>query len=118
MYLRPTNARADDQLRRNRTTQYAAEADFPWHQLRKDQPGVYESHVDVDAGAWTKVKIVIAGKTAKLFVNGATQPCLVVNDLTHGGVGGRVALWAQVTSDAYFSNVRVSAPAAPRGGRN
>lgn len=108
IYLRPTNGRADDQLRRNRTTQYAAHPDFPWHQLRKDHPGVYESYVDVEAGAWTKVKIVVAGKTAKLYVNGAAQPCLIVNDLKHGGTGGGIALWSQVTTDAYFSNLKVT----------
>lgn len=107
IYLRPGNARVADQLRRNRTTQYCAVPDAPWHQLRKDHPGVYESYVDVEPGAWTKVKIVIAGTSAKLYVNGAVQPCLVVNDLKHGGVGGRVALWSHGTSDAYFSNVRV-----------
>jgi hypothetical protein len=107
IYLRPTNGRANDQLRRNRTTQYAAHPDFPWHQLRKDHPGVYESYVDVEAGAWTKIRIVVAGKTAKLYVNGAAQPCLVVNDLKHGGAGGGIALWSQVTTDAYFSNLKV-----------
>ena len=106
-YLRPTNARADDQLRRNHTTQYVAHPDYPWHALRKDHPGVYESYVDLEAGAWTRVKIVVAGRTAKLYVNGAAQPCLIVNDLRHGGAGGAVALWAQVTTDAYFSNLKI-----------
>jgi len=118
IYLRPGNARAGEQLRRNRTTQYCAVPDVPWHQLRNDQPGVYESYVDIEPGAWTKVKIVIAGRSATLYVNGAAQPCLIVNDLRHGGEGGRVALWSHGTSDAYFSNVRVSGPAAPPAGRN
>ncbi len=30
-YLRPTNGRADDQLRRNHTVQYASDPEFPWH---------------------------------------------------------------------------------------
>ena len=40
-------------------------------------------------------------------VNGATQPALVVNDLRHGESRGRIALWTRVSSDAYFSNLRV-----------
>lgn len=107
IYLRPGNGRADDQFRRNHTTQYAAHPDFPWHQLRKDQPGVYESYVDVETGAWTKIRIVIAGTTAKLYVNGAAQPCLIVKDLKHGGAGGGIALWSHGTTDAYFSNLKV-----------
>ena len=45
-YLRPTNGRADDQLRRNHATQYISHPDFPWERLRKENPGVYESYVD------------------------------------------------------------------------
>src|ERR1051325_9551565 len=32
-YIRPTNGRADDQLRRNHATQYISEPEFPWHKL-------------------------------------------------------------------------------------
>ena len=37
-FLRPANSRADDQLRRNHSTQYIAEPDYPWHRLREEQP--------------------------------------------------------------------------------
>ena len=35
-YLRPTNARADVQLRRNHTTQYVSHPDYPWYRLREE----------------------------------------------------------------------------------
>src|SRR5215472_9603685 len=41
-YLRPTNGRADDQLRRNHSTQYVSFPGFPWERLRRESPGVYE----------------------------------------------------------------------------
>lgn len=41
-YLRPTNGRAQDQLRRNHSAQYISEPDYPWYRLRRDFPGVYE----------------------------------------------------------------------------
>jgi hypothetical protein len=106
-YLRPTNGRADDQLRRNHSVQYESAPDFPWFRLRKENPGQYESYVDLDAGAWTKMKIVVSGTGARLYVNGADQPCLIVNDLKLGETHGRIALWAHVTTDAYFSNLAV-----------
>ncbi len=106
-YLRPTNARCDDQLRRNHTTQYVSAPDYPWQRLRKENPGVYESYADMDTGAWTKMKIVVNGTKAQLFVNGATQPALVVNDLKLGDGHGQIGLWAHSTTDAYFSNLRV-----------
>lgn len=107
VYLRPTNARCADQVRRNRSTQYACDPDFPWHRLRSEEPGKYESYVDLEPGAWTTMKVEVRGTTARLFVNGADQPCLVVTDLKHGDEPGRVALWAHVETDAYFGEVRV-----------
>ena len=106
-YIRPTNARCEDQLRRNHSTQYSSAPDYPWHRLRKETPGVYESYVDLEPGAWTKMKIVISGSKAQLYVNGASQPALVVNDLKLGESRGQIALWAHPTTDAYFSNLTV-----------
>ncbi len=106
-YLRPTNGRADDQLRRNHSVQYESDPDFPWYRLRKENPGVYESYVDLQAGEWTRMKIVVAGTKARLYVNGADQPCLIVNDLKLGEGHGQIALWAHVATDAYFSNLIV-----------
>ncbi|MEO5799957.1 MAG: hypothetical protein ABIZ70_13255, partial [Gemmatimonadales bacterium] len=63
---------------------------------------------DLEPGAWTSVRIVVAGTTARLFVGGATQPTLIVNDLKHGGGPGRVALWAHIETDAYFGPVAIT----------
>jgi hypothetical protein len=110
IYLRPTNGRADDQLRRNHSAQYESFPDFPWDRLRKESPGVYESYVDLEVGAWTKMKIEIAGTKARLYVNGTEQPCLIVKDLKMGEARGQIGLWAFISTDAYFSNLRVTQP--------
>ncbi len=106
-YLRTENARLDDQVFRNRSTQYESDPDFPWKRLRAEAPGVYESYVDLEPGAWTRMRIEVSGTKARLVVNGAAQPCLVVNDLKHGTSRGRIALWTRISCDAYFSNLRV-----------
>jgi len=108
-YLRPTNARCDDQLRRNHSVQYVSHPDFPWQRLREEEPGKYESYTDLEPGAWTALKIRVSGASARLFVNGAAQPCLVVTDLKHGVGAGRIALWAHVETDAYFGTLTVAA---------
>ena len=107
-YLRPTNGRADDQLRRESFRPVRVRAGFPWHRLRKESPGVYESYADMEAGAWTTMRIEVAGTKAKLYINGASQPCLVINDLKHGDRPGRIALWAHVDTDAYFGPISVA----------
>ena len=106
-YLRPTNGRADDQLRRNHSVQYESDPDYPWFRLRKESPGVYESYVDLVAGAWTKLKIEVSGTKARLYVDGADHPCLIVNDLKLGDSRGQIALWAHETTEGYFSNLTV-----------
>ena len=108
-YIRPTNGRADDQLRRNHATQYIGMPDYPWHKLRKDQPGVYESYADMVAGEWTRLKVEVDGAKARLYVNGAEQPALIVNDLKLGSEArGAVALWVGPGTEGYFANVTVT----------
>lgn len=107
-YLRPTNGRADDQLRRNHSTQYVSHPDYPWHRLRKEHPGVYESYADLVPGEWTKIRIEVSGTKARLYVNDSPQPVLIVNDLKHGaGTSGAIALWIGQGTEAYFSKVTV-----------
>jgi hypothetical protein len=108
-FVRPTNARADDQLRRNHSTQYYAEPEYPWYRLREEAPGVYESYTDLVPGAWTHLKIVVSGVKAQLYVNGAQQPCLVVNDLKLRDREGKIALWIGAGTQAHFSVVTASA---------
>ena len=108
-YLRPTNGRADDQLRRNHATQYVSEPEFPWHRLRKENPGVYESYVDLETGAWTRVRIAVDGVKARLYVHGAEQPALIVNDLKLGESAGGIGLFIGLGTEAYFSSLNVTA---------
>jgi hypothetical protein len=108
IYLRPTNGRADDMLRRNHSTQYTSEPEWPWDRLRKESPGVYESYVDLESGAWTRYKIVVKGTRAELYVNDAAQPCLIVKDLKLGEVSGAIALWVGTGTEAHFANLKVT----------
>jgi hypothetical protein len=107
-YLRPTNGRVDDQVRRNHSTQYISFPGFPWQLLREKFPEMYESYVDLQPGEWTKVKIAVKGDHAQLFVNGAAQPVLIVNDLKQAVASGSIGLWVGPGTVAHFSNLRVT----------
>lgn len=107
-YLRPTNGRADDQVRRNRSVQYISHPEWPWFRLRRETPGRYESYVDLEPGVWTKVKIEVRGDRARLYVHDQAQPTLVINDVKTGPSGrGAVALWLGPGTVAHFRNLRV-----------
>jgi len=109
IYLRPTNGRADDQVRRNHSTQYGAQPDYDFDRLRRESPEKYESYVDLQPGVWTRYKIVIDGTKARLYVNGAEQPCLIVNDMKLEPREGGVALWVGPGTEGYFSNLKIAA---------
>ncbi len=107
-YLRPTNGRAEDQLRRNHSTQYVSFPDWPWQRTRQETPGLYESYTDLEPGVWTAVRIDLAAAKARLYVNGAAQPCLIVNELKLPPAKGAIGLWTGPGTDAYFKDLRVT----------
>ena len=108
-YLRPTNGRAEDQLRRNHSAQYISHPHWTWFRLRAETPGQYETYVDIGPAEWIAVKIEVAGEKARLYVNGAARPTLIVNDLKSGAGGrGKVALWMEGSTVAHFRNLRIS----------
>jgi len=107
IYLRPTNGRADDQVRRNHSTQYSSHPDFDFARSRQEAPEKYESYVDLQPGVWTRYRIEIDGRKARLFVHGAEQPSLIVNDLKLEPADGRVALWVGPGTEGYFANLKI-----------
>jgi hypothetical protein len=116
-YLRPGNSHSLDQSMRNHTVQYTSEPEHGWYTLRRNWPWVYESHAELAFEKWTKVRIEVAGRTAKLYVNGEESSALVVDGLKGESLHGSVALWGYEGEEAYFSNVRIT-PAAPAAVKN
>jgi hypothetical protein len=108
IYLRPTNGRADDQVRRNHSTQYFAYPGHDFSRLRREAPARYESYVDLVPGEWTAMRIEVEDATAKLFVGTAQQPVLIVNDLKRGSdAHGSVGLYVDNGTDGHFRKLRI-----------
>jgi len=112
-YIRPKNGRSQDQPQRNHSAQYISIPGFPWQKLRTESPGKYESYVDIVPGAWTKVRIVVSGDKARVYVNGASQPTLIVNDLKQPRTSSAIALWIGPGTIAHFTNLKVALPGDP-----
>src|SRR5437762_7775226 len=93
---------------RNHVVQYTSEPDFGWYKLRREWPWVYESHAELQTETWTKVKIEVKGRVAKIYLNGSEQPDLIVDGLKGEDLRGGVALWGYQGEEAYFSNLRIS----------
>ncbi len=108
IYIRPTNGRAEDQLRRNRSTQYFSYPDFKFDRLRNESAGRYESYADMGLNEWISLKIEVRGEKAKLYLNQGEHPVLVVNDLKHGAnETGGIGLWVEVGTEGYFTDLKV-----------
>jgi hypothetical protein len=108
IYIRPTNGRADDQVRRNHSIQYFSFPDYKFDRLRKDSPEKYESYADMGLNEWIKLKIEVKGKQARLFLNDNKQPSLIVNDLKLGeSSSGSVGLYVDNGTDGFFRDLKI-----------
>ena len=68
----------------------------------------HETYVDLQPGEWTKVKVMVKGDHAQLFVHGVAQPALIVNDLKQLVGAGLVGLWVGPGTVAHFADLRVT----------
>ncbi len=109
IYLRPVNARVDDQVRRNHSIQYYSYPDYKFDRLRKESPERYESYADMEMNKWITIRIEVKDAQAKLFINKDQQPSLIVNDLKHGAnASGSVALWVETGTEGYFKDLKIT----------
>ena len=109
IYLRPTNSRSNDQLRRNHSVQYISHPEYHWYKLRKETPGKYETYVDINKDDWTKIKITVKDNNAILYVNDSQQPTLIVKDLKHNPAStGAIGLWISEGTVAHFSDLDIT----------
>jgi len=106
-YLRPGNSGSPDQAGRNHSVQYMSVPDFDWSKLRWRWPSVYEAYADLELESWIRMKIEVAGRQAKLYINSAPRPVLIVDGLKGEDLTGGIGLWPSGGQDNYFSNVRI-----------
>jgi len=113
VYLRPFNFKTDDPVRHNHAVQYVSHPTYPWQKLRAEHPGEYEQPVTPapDPNGWFHVRVVVASPQVSVFVADATEPSLVVTQLSHRAKG-RVGLWVGNGSDGDFANL-ILTPSPP-----
>lgn len=109
IYIRPTNGRADDQVRRNHSIQYYSYPDYKFDRLRTEAPEKYESYADMTLNEWITLKIVVNRQEARLYMNDIKQPCLIVKDLKMGATqSGGIGLWVEVGTEGYFTDLKIT----------
>ena len=108
IYIRPVNARVDDQVRRNHSIQYYSYPNYKFDRLRKESPERYEAYADMEMNKWITLRIEVKDAQAKLFINNSKQLSLLVTDLKHGAnASGSIALWVEIGTEGYFKDLKV-----------
>lgn len=107
IYLRPSNGRADDQLRRNHTVQYFAYPGYTFSSLRKEANGLYETYADIGLNEWIDVRIEFYGEKAQLYINNQKSPNFIVNKMLGKSKNGSIGLWVEVGTIGYFKDLEI-----------
>ncbi len=106
VYFRPFNFRSEDGTRRGHAVQYMSHPEFPWDELRRDRPEVFENPVEPGPAPtdWFRARIEVDEERIRVFVNDGEEPCLDVEKLGDTR-SGKVGLW--FNGIAAFRNFRV-----------
>lgn len=107
IYIRPTNGRAEDQVRRNHSVQYYAYPDYKFDRLRKDFPEMFETYADMGLDEWITLRIEFRDKSARLFLNEQEQPAFLVKEMLGASIRGSIGLWVEVGTEGYFKDLRI-----------
>lgn len=109
VYLRPFQFRETNETLRSHGIQYISLPEFTWRVLRAKFPDRYEHAVDPapDPNGWVHVRLEIKDNTIRTFINGNSQPALVVEKLT-AVTSGRLGFYVADTSGGDFANLVVT----------
>jgi hypothetical protein len=108
IYLRPSNGRADDQLRRNHTIQYFSYPGNSFGRLRKEANGLYETYADIGLNEWIDVRIEFQDEKAVLYINNQKSPSFIVTKMLGTSKTGSIALWVEIGTIGYFKDLKVT----------
>lgn len=114
VYFRPFNWNADSDLNRSHGVQYVSHPINTWAKLREEHTGVFESEVPdpPDPDTFFRARIEIEKPHIRVFVGDASEPCLVVRELTER-IGGRIGLWMGNGSDGSFAELTLKPSGSP-----
>ena len=109
VYFRPFNFKSTDPVRRIHAVQYISHPDYTWSALREKYNGKYEKAVTPapNGNEWFHAKIVIQYPEVTVYVNGNSEPSLVVDKLNDRKTG-KIGLWVGNNSDGDFANLQIT----------
>jgi hypothetical protein len=108
-YVRPTNGRHPDPIRRSHGSQYFAYPGYTFSYFREHGIAEFEAPCDIGLDEWITLKAEIRDGRAAFYVNHMEQPALVVAPLKHGAEDrGAVGLYVDMGTEGFFRNISIN----------
>lgn len=107
-YVRPTNGRHPDPVRRSHGSQYFSYPGYTFSYFREHDISGFEAPCDIGLDEWITLKAVIKEDSASFYVNDMDTPVLEVDHLKRGAdASGGVGLYVDVGTEGFFRNLQV-----------
>ncbi|MEI5994301.1 hypothetical protein [Candidatus Enterococcus mansonii] len=109
-YVRPTNGRIDDPVRKNRGVQYFSYPKYTFDYFRNLGITDFEGPADIGLDEWISLKAVINGEKGIFYLNDNEKPVLVVENMKHGADGkGAIGFFVDIGTEAFFKELKITA---------
>lgn len=109
-YVRPTNGRHPDPVRRSHGSQYFSYPGYTFSYFREHDISGFEAPCDIGLDEWITLKAVIKENRAAFYVNDMYAPVLVVDHLKHGAdASGGVGLYVDIGTEGFSAISRCCA---------
>lgn len=108
-YVRPTNGRIDDPVRKNRGVQYFSYPKYTFEFFRNLGISDFEGPADIGLNEWITLKAVIKDATGTFYINDMENPVLVVEDMKLGkDNSGAIGLFVDIGTEGFFKDLTVT----------
>lgn len=108
-YVRPTNGRHPDPVRRAHGSQYFSYPGYTFSYFREHDISGFEAPCNVGLDEWITLKAEIEGELARFYVNDMNVPVLTVEHLKHGAAArGGVGLYVDIGTEGFFRNLQIT----------
>lgn len=108
-YVRPTNGRTDDPVRKAHGCQYFSYPKYTFEYFRDHNIKKYEAPVDIGLNEWINLRAVIEGEYAEFYINNVKEPILIVEDMKHGAdQTGALGFFVDIGTEAFFKDLKIT----------
>lgn len=108
-YVRPTNGRIDDPVRKNRGVQYFSYPKYTFDYFRNLGITDFEGPADIGLDEWISLKAVINGARGVFYLNDSKEPLLVVENMKHGAdATGAIGFFVDIGTEAFFKDLKIT----------